>query len=303
MDKQNVIYFGIVTLGVELAWRINSCTSTVLNSSFDQSEIFLIFFIICIVVSTLHLDKYSFFKNQNFKKLITFLHAIDEFTILLIGYSIYKERNDILFVSLLLSTKLCCLTLIKRTVTGVDSKTMFDSMLQTAKIFLHHHGSFLFLNKSIKSTLILTVIWRFVSMSSHSLIAFKSQSFEKSEMYIYLHWILAYSRKCILLIVLLCCFVNNEIQRGFGISALGHISYLVVRIGPVFNLGSIYIHHHNDKILWKELSFKAKLKTLLSLKYPWFLVELSLHIFCVLYFIYLRIITTSVIVQNHCYFY
>jgi hypothetical protein len=71
---------------------------------------------------------------------------------------------------------------------------------------------------------------------------------------------------------------------------MGHISYLVVRMGPVFRLGSLYIPE-DEKHEWKNYSDMKKIRLLISGQYPWLSVELIIHMIATTYFIYLRLIT------------
>ncbi len=77
-----------------------------------------------------------------------------------------------------------------------------------------------------------------------------------------------------------------------GLSAAGHIAYLLVRMGTVFRLGSHYVTDDVEREKWPEvMSERQKLKILLSAKYPWFLFEMTLTAFLIVYLGVLRLTT------------
>lgn len=122
-------------------------------------------------------------------------------------------------------------------VTGEHSISRLDACLQTTKVYLHHIGSFLFLSYNYKEVIILTSVWRFISMSSHALAAFRTRYDQNPDLYTTYQWVLSYLRQLFVIIIIMLCIIYPPIRRGFGLSASGHVAYLLVRTGPVFRLG------------------------------------------------------------------
>jgi hypothetical protein len=88
---------------------------------------------------------------------------------------------------------------------------------------------------------------------------------------------------------------------AIGISAVGHIAYLISRIGPVFRLGSIFVAEGKEKEKWQAMSDYSRLKLVLLWKYPMLSLELLLMAGLVLIMLYLRL-TTEVQVSADCSF-
>ena len=82
-------------------------------------------------------------------------------------------------------------------------------------------------------------------------------------------------RIAINLSVLLGCVVDLPLRRYFGRSAVGHISYMMVRFGPVFKTGSMYLGEE-DKELWGKASERQKVALLLGGQHVCLAVELVL---------------------------
>jgi hypothetical protein len=89
--------------------------------------------------------------------------------------------------------------------------------------------------------------------------------------------------------LLYLCISDLNIRNAFAKSAIGHIAYLTVRIGPVFKLGSIYMDEE-DKKIWTKLSDRKRFSILLDGRYKWLSLELTLLSSIVIYFAYLRIV-------------
>ena len=78
---------------------------------------------------------------------------------------------------------------------------------------------------------------------------------------------------------------------------------MVVRMGPVFRLGSLYLKDEKDKARWGALSDSARLRELfVEIRYPFFALEIGLLFTASLYFAYLRATTTAVFVEGECAF-
>jgi hypothetical protein len=182
-------------------------------------------------VAFLDLKSLAFFQSLTTRNILSTLHAMDGLIAVLLGFSIYLERMDLLLLSMIMSTKLFLLSFVTRMVTGRPSKTKLDAIMQTSRAYLHHVGSFIFL--ASPEVIILTTIWRSLSMTGHALIAFrdknhKPEDFRKSSSYEFYVTLVAYIRQIILSFVLLCCFYSPLIRRGFGKSNNRCISILKI---------------------------------------------------------------------------
>lgn len=72
-------------------------------------------------------------------------------------------------------------------------------------------------------------------------------------------------------------------------SACGHLAYLLVRMGPVFRIGSLYFPSPEALGRWAKLSDAQRLRELLALKHPYFALELGILLVATLYFAGLRV--------------
>lgn len=74
-------------------------------------------------------------------------------------------------------------------------------------------------------------------------------------------------------------------------SASGHIAYMLVRVGPVFRIGSLYFPAEADLKRWAQLSDAQRLRELMQGRHPFFALELSILASAIVYFSYLRLST------------
>ena len=95
-------------------------------------------------------------------------------------------------------------------------------------------------------------------------------------------WILAYMRIAMVTSLLIICYLNNDLRDALGRSAVGHISYMMVRAGPVFKTGAIYLNDE-QKLVWNEFSDDQKLYHLLKGTHLMLSVELLLLTFTSLF--------------------
>lgn len=59
-------------------------------------------------------------------------------------------------------------------------------------------------------------------------------------------------------------------------SSIGHISYMIVRAGPVFRIASLYLPTEQEKEKWSSMTDLERLHLLLNGKYFWLGFELLL---------------------------
>ena len=145
-------------------------------------------------------------------------------------------------------------------------------MIATVKSYIHHVSSFLFLDSRYKEVIVITTIWRAISMSGHSAQALHyNKIIDKDQLYRF-NWILSHTRNAVVGIIFLLCVVYPSIRTGFGLSAIGHVAYILVRAGPVFRLGSVYV---GDRPLWQGRTDKNRLEVLLAGNHPYLTAEVG----------------------------
>ena len=100
------------------------------------------------------------------------------------------------------------------------------------------------------------------------------------------NWALTHARNLIITVILILCYNSYEIRSGFGRSAVGHVGYMLVRAGPVFRLGSVYV---GDKPLWQSHTDRKRLAIMFSGKHPFISIEVGSLVFLSLLFLSWRI--------------
>ena len=109
-------------------------------------------------------------------------------------------------------------------------------------------------------------------MSGHSAQALHyNKTIDKDQLYKF-NWILAHVRNALVCIILLLCLLYPEIRAGFGRSAVGHVGYILVRAGPVFRLGSVYV---GDRSLWQKRTDQGRISVLLEGYHPYLTAEVG----------------------------
>jgi 1,4-dihydroxy-2-naphthoate octaprenyltransferase len=96
--------------------------------------------------------------------------------------------------------------------------------------------------------------------------------------------------------ILITCICYPDVRIAFGESAIGHISYMMVRLGPVYKTGSMYLNKE-EKIKWDNSTEKEKMYDLLTGKYLMFSIEVFLLIVTSIIFAVLRI--SILLSENH----
>eukprot|EP01038_Epipyxis_sp_PR26KG_P010725 gene10725-14403_t len=263
-------------------------------TEFTPGYWFLLAYFLCIMAILLNLKEIQFFKSALIRNTITVLHAIDGIIALVIGLGIYFESNLIVIVGIICITKFFLLYLLSRMVTGQTSFSKTSMIIQTTKTFLHHTGSFLFISNP--KVALITAMWRFISMNGHAVMTLRGKL--SDNIYSSITWKITHSRNAILVIVLITCWFYPAIRRGFAVSAVGHLAYMLVRLGPVFRLGTLYLVSKADKEEWQTASDLKRIKLLfIDWKHPYFALEIGILLIACVYFAYLRL-TTSIILLS-----
>lgn len=102
------------------------------------------------------------------------------------------------------------------------------------------------------------------------------------------NWVLTHVRNAVVCLILLSCYCYPEVRAGFGRSAVGHVGYMLVRAGPVFRLGSVYV---GDKPLWQSYTDSKRLAIMASGKHPFITIEVGSLLALSLLFLYWRLFT------------
>lgn len=217
MDELSVLAMAAII--IEMSWRVRFCgidVYSLIYHSLNPSTFLIISYIICIIVAILDLKHVTSLQSMPVRNMLSFLHSIDSLTAATLGIGIYCQREDLCLLSIAATTKLGLLSFVTRMITGKQSKTKLDAVLETTRAYLHHVGSFLFLNSNKFSLLIGS--WRCLTLLGHALVASKIKSENPSDKQAYEFKIqmIAYLRQFLLFLMIVSCMVSPYLRRGFG---------------------------------------------------------------------------------------
>lgn len=248
--------------------------------------IFGISYFLCLFTELLGLKDSLIVRTNLFKNILSLCHGLDGIAALLIGISLYYRLEWLLWIGSLIMTKFFLIHLLNRMIlANKKADTYFEGMIQTTKSYLHHVSSFLFVQSP--NEIILTAIWRTISMFGHSLLVLRGKI--NPLVLNKFSWFLSYLRNLFLIILLVLCFINQDIRTSFSRSAIGHIAYMAVRLGPVFKLGSMYLDS-SEKEEWTNMTDKERFLALIQGRHKWLALEIFLLTIAILYFGLLRVI-------------
>ncbi len=248
---------------------------------------FFISYVLCIATEFFGLKDNVVVKSTMFKSILTVLHGMDGLAAFIIGLGLRMKSISILTVGILIITKCFLIHLLNRMILAHkkgEVTSLIDGFTQTSKSFLHHVASFLFLSQPTE--ILLTTVWRTLSMSGHAMLVLRGRVSPSALQS--LSWTLAYLRNVFLFTLLCICVVYPSIRGEFAASAVGHIAYMAVRLGPVFKQGGAYLSAA-EKEEWACLSDVEKIQTLLSGRHAWLGVELALLFIATMFFAALRL--------------
>ena len=279
----NTVHASIVCIALEAVYRklIPAVDSELPQFWMRGGYIFFYTYVLCIFTQLIDFKVFkSITTSKLFRATLSWLHGLDGLAALLIGVSIYYKSEVGLWIGSIMITKIFLIHLLNRLILAkkCDQGT-FAECTQTTKSFLHHVSSFLFICNPTE--IVITTIWRTISMTGHSTLVLRGKW--KPETISIVSWILAYMRIAIVTSLLIICYLNNDLRDSFGRSAVGHISYMMVRAGPVFKTGAIYLNDE-QKLVWNEFSDDQKLYHLLKGTHLMLSVELLLLTFTSLFF-------------------
>lgn len=145
-------------------------------------------------------------------------------------------------------------------------------MTATLKSFIHHTASFLFLDSNYKEVICITTVWRAISMSGHSAQALHFKKIiDKGQLFRF-NWALSHIRNVVVCMIFASCVIYPRVRKGFGVSAVGHVGYILVRAGPVFRLGSVYV---GDRPVWQGRTDADRVCVLLKGNHPFLTIEVG----------------------------
>lgn len=299
---KSIVHSSLLLVAVEYYLTLSS------HSQYEHYEYwiyggksFLVAYVLCILSEVFSFKDLTFVKSTRFKNVLSVLHGSDGLAAFLIGVGIKLRSKLLLWIGLLIMTKFFLIHLLNRMIlANKKADNLIDGVTQTSKSFLHHIASFLFLYESspmptisedpyffMGDAILLTTLWRTISMSGHAILVLRGRL--ESKKLSQLSWALAYLRNAFMLYLLLRCLVDPHLRESMGISAVGHIAYMAVRVGPVFKLGSMYLSAE-EKEEWVSMSDWKKLKALFyEGKHPWLAFEIILLVSLIILFLSIRL--------------
>lgn len=153
---------------------------------------------------------------------------------------------------------------------NVSTFLQSEELVATAKSLIHHMASFLFIDS--KEIIIITSIWRAISMSGHAAQGLQRKKHISDDTLYHFNWLLSHIRNVIIVYIFWRCFTDENIKLAFARSAVGHVGYMLVRAGPVFRLGSVYV---GDRPLWQKRSDLDRIWVMMSGKHPFITIEVG----------------------------
>lgn len=213
---EEATYLACIAVSIETVWRIRNCNSYEYflsnGGAGSPGTLFALSFVLCIATVLANVKSIAFFKSTAIRDAISLLHASDGVSALILGIGLYGKYWFLVTLGILCLTKFFLLHMLSRMVTGIKTTTQFQVCVQTTKTFVHHLGSFMFVNNP--KVILITAIWRCISMNGHAILALKEDLEHKVyEMWL---WRISHLRNVMVCIVLIVCFVNPTIRRGFG---------------------------------------------------------------------------------------
>eukprot|EP01038_Epipyxis_sp_PR26KG_P011663 gene11663-15615_t len=228
------------------------------------------------------------FSNRKVQNFLPYLYIFDSVAALFLSLAIYLENYILFIVSMTFLCNFFLLHILHRVFNAKKPDGMLDELVATTKSYIHHCASFLFLDSNDYEVLLITAIWRAVSMSGHTAQVLGLKKVITTDELNRFNWFLSHVRNIIVLIILVLCFIFPKIRNSFGKSAIGHVGYILVRAGPVFRLGSVYV---GDRPLWQSFTDYKRIQTLMSGKHPYLSLECGSLTFLALLFLSWRYIS------------
>ena len=211
---EEATYLASCLVSIESVYRMLNLSSM---SDYEAKlrAIFISSYILSIGMVFLDVKSSQFYsKNESFiRSVIKVLHGSDSFCALLLGVGLWFHSLTLISTSCLLLTKFFLLHLLSRAVTGVKTTDKLSMCIETTKAYLHHMGNFLFIGPEDYTMILITTIWRFLSLTGH-LAMYLSENSVISKNFFF--WQLSYCRNAAILILLFLCQYSNNIRSGFG---------------------------------------------------------------------------------------
>mmetsp|Transcript_1426 Transcript_1426/g.2307 ORF Transcript_1426/g.2307 Transcript_1426/m.2307 type:complete len:321 (+) Transcript_1426:45-1007(+) len=301
---QEATHAAWILVAIETTYRLFRCGNRLnllsWDSQFQPAKMFFVAYLLCILTILLDLKSHKFAKSKYLLSFLNILVALDGVVAFLMGLGIYFQSNFLMFLSILLSSKIFLLHFLSRMVTGETSTDKFSLTIQTTKTYLHHVGNFLFLSNRLPNVVLIVAVWRFISMSGHALPFIADLCKWPPALFEHMNWIINRSRTALIMLAVLLCLLFADIRREFAVSAVGHLSYLLVRIGPVFRVGAKYFDNPIEKKRWSnELTDLQRLYILfVQFTYPLFAFEIGTMMAACLYFLLLRVMNTPQFIDD-----
>ncbi len=235
MEEATYLAVGLIVL--EILWRIYECPNItfeyIQTTGFEPFLWWIVAYLLCIGMVLLEVKNLPFFQSKFVRNSIKILHALDGLIALVVGMAYYYENNTLLAIGILCITKFFLLHLLSRMVTGVKAFSKWSVIVQTTKTFIHHTASFYFLAaglsvERLSNTILLTALWRSISMTGHAVLALRAQTADDGwegftlteKTYDRWTWNISHLRNAMIVVVLVSCYYDHHIRRGFGTLSL-----------------------------------------------------------------------------------
>jgi len=227
---------------------------------------------------------------------IPYLYMFDSVAAVGLGISLHYEHRVGTVVSMVVLTNFFMLHILHSIFSAKKAHHLHDELLATIKAYIHHAANFFFIDLAHKEVLAVATVWRAISMTGHTAQALKvpplrcprhdprfinhphaqvTGAITEQQLYRF-NWALTHVRNVVVAGILLLCLASRHVREGFGLSAVGHVGYILVRAGPVFRLGSVYV---GDRPRWQGLTDRQRLGELLQGRHPFLAAEVGSLLF------------------------
>ena len=286
------VYLAAAINIAEFFHRIRQSDGTLGNSYLREASfadfamhIYIIFFLISICstvlyVSGLHSPKLP----SQLEPYIPLLYLYDSIAAIGLGCSLYYEHRIGMVLSMFVLVNFFLLHIL-HSIFSMKNHHLLDELVATTKAYIHHTSNFFFLDAAHKETIIIATVWRAISMSGHAAQALKLRGTLSAEQLYQFNWALTHVRNVVVVGIVTLCIMYPQIREGLGLSAIGHVGYILVRGGPVFRLGSVYV---GDRDRWQKLTDVQRLVELSQGKHPFMTIEVGSLACLAVLFLYWR---------------
>eukprot|EP01031_Cornospumella_fuschlensis_P030026 gene30026-36264_t len=232
---------------------------------------FTYFSLACLIFSmifVLYLYDWAIFKLPCTQNFLPYLYMFDSLGAVILGYSLYFSDASALYVSLAILTNFLMINVLSKVFAKKKPEGLGEETSAALKAIIHHISSFFFVD--CKEVIVITTVWRAVSMTGHTAQALHLKKFISADQLYKFNWALTHARNAVLLYIVIVFATDSTTREGFARSAVGHVGYMIVRAGPVFRLGSVYV---GDKAVWQSHTDLKRLHLMFTGYFPFITIE------------------------------